>query len=157
MRRTVGVVAVALLALAGCERPSPPSDITGLLRAQGFDYLDIEPEVTVSPLCSIQVGTRRYDFFWYEWQQQPENAPGALHAARRLIQLRDGLTYDGYYGVMMPEDRPTCRPDRRELVFRTDPDIIREIGAAPESVVPVGEDGLPRRIWVNGAIYDRAH
>lgn len=162
MLRMGGIAALALLALAACQRPAPtrpapPSDISGLLRAQGFDFLDIGPEVTISPLCAMQVGPTRYDFFWYEWQQQPENAPGALHAARRLIQLRDGRTYDGYYGVLMPEDRPTCRPDRRELVFRTDPDVVQALGTTPENVVPVGQSGLPDRIWVNGAIYDRDH
>lgn len=154
MVRAGAIITVALLALAGCQRPAPPSDITGLLRAQGFRYLD-EPEVTISPICSMQVGPTRYDFFWYKWQQQPERAPGALHAAHRLIQIRDGQTYDGHYGSLMPEDRPTCRSDRRALVFSASANDVEEFGRAPHAMVPVGADGLPQRILVNGQFYTR--
>lgn len=155
MFRAGGIAAVALLALAACERPGPPSDITGLLRAQGFDFLD-EPTVTISPLCSMRVGQTRYDFFWYVWRQQPDRAPGVPHAAHRLIQIRDGQIYDGHYGSMQPEDRPTCRPDSRELVFKADALLAQEFGAPPEAVLHVAESGLPQHILVNGEAYTRA-
>ena len=154
MLRAGGIVAAALLALTGCQRADPLSDITGLLRAQGFDFLDT-PDVTITPICSVHVGPIRYDFFWYVWQQRPEDAPGATHAARRLIQIRDGQTYDGYYGVMMPEDRPTCRPDSHELVFSSDA-FGQTLGLPPQHTVLVTAGGLPQRIWVNGANYTRA-
>lgn len=155
MLRAGVIVAIALLALAGCQRPAPPTDITGLLRAQGFDFLDT-PEVTISPICSVDVGRTRYDLFWYEWHQRSEDAPGAaLHAAHRLIQIRDGLTYDGHYGSLQPEDRPTCRPDHRELVFSASPDDVRNYGLPPHTAITVGKDGLPRQILVNGQVYLR--
>lgn len=154
MLRAGGIAAAALLALAGCQRPDPPSDITNLLRAQGFDFLDA-PDITITPVCSVQVGPTRYDFFWYVWQQRPEDAPGAAHAARRLIQIRDGRIYDGYYGVLQPEDRPTCKPDARELVFSTDA-FVQTLGETPQHKILVGEGGLPQRIWVNGQFYTRA-
>lgn len=152
MLRAGGIITVALLALAACQRPAPPSDITGLLRAQGFRFLDT-PDVTISPICSVNVGQTRYDFFWYEWHQRPEDAPGALHAAHRLIQIRDGLTYAGHYGGLQPEDHPTCRHDRRELVFSASPDDVRDYGLPPHTAITVGEDGLPQQILVNGQIY----
>ncbi|RZJ45374.1 MAG: hypothetical protein EON86_01615 [Brevundimonas sp.] len=164
MIRAGAIVAVALLALAGCQRPAPPSDITGLLRAQGFRYLD-EPDVTITPICSMRVGPTRYDFYWYKWQQRPERAPGATHAAHRLIQIRDGRTYEGHYGGMQPYDRPTCRPDSHELIFKADrilaetseesptPVIVRAGG--PSQHIAVGEGGLPQRILVNGEAYTR--
>jgi hypothetical protein len=139
MLRAGGVVAAAFLALAGCERPGPPSDITSLLRAQGFRYLDGEPDVTVSPLCSMQVGPTRYDFFWFEWWQR--NPIGVRHAAGRLIQIRDGKTYDGHYGVLPPV-RPGCRPDRRQIIFGS-------------SFIGVGEGGLPQRLFADGEFHER--
>ena len=154
MLRAGGIAAVALLALSACERPGPPSDITGLLRAQGFDFLD-EPKVTISPLCSMRIGPTRYDFFWYEWRQQPERASGVPHAAHRLIQIRDGQIYDGHYGSMQPEDRPTCRAGSRELVFRTDAFLVQKLGAPPHTAIQVGESGLPQHILVNGEDYTR--
>ncbi|QDH72267.1 hypothetical protein [Brevundimonas sp. M20] len=139
MLRAGAIITVALLALAGCQRPAPPSDITGLLRDQGFAFLDIEPTVTISPLCSMQVGATRYDFFWHEWVQQ--NPVGAQHAAGRLIQLHDGRTYDGHYGAL-PNERPSCRPDRRQIIFGS-------------SFIGLGQEGLPQSIFVDGQFYTR--
>ena len=129
---------IALLAITGCDRPGPPGDVTALLRAQGFRYLD-EPSVSITPLCSIQVGSDRYDFFWYEWRQQ--NPVGARHAAFRLIQIRDGTTYEGHYGVLPPE-RPLCRSDQRQIIFGS-------------SVVGVGKGGLPATLFADGQDYTR--
>lgn len=154
MLRAGAIIAAALLALAACQRPDAPPEIAGLLRSQGYGDLDTR-ENTISLICSVHVGPTRYDFFWHVWQQLPENAPGATHAARRLIQIRDGRTYDGYYGVMMPEDRPTCRPDSQELVFRTDA-LGQEMGQPPQHAIRVTEGGLPQHIWVNGDNYTRA-
>lgn len=153
MRRTGAAAILASLAVVGCAPPAPPADITSLLRAQGFRYLD-SPKVTISPICSMGVGKARYDFYWYEWRQQ--QAPGALHAAHRLIQIRDGRVYDGHYGGLQPEDRPTCRSKSRELVFKPDPDMVQTYGDLPEATIRVAAGGLPQRIWVNGEGYLRA-
>jgi len=104
----------------------------------------------------MQVGQNRYDFFWYVWRQEPERSPGVAHAAHRLIQIRDGRTYDGHYGSMQPENRPTCRPDSRELVFKADALLAQAPDGPRQTIIQVTENGLPHEILVNGDAYIRA-
>lgn len=144
LRAIVVGAGIACLALAGCTRPEPSQDITSLLRTQGFRFLD-DPKVTIKPLCSIQVGPTRYDFFWYEWRQQ--NPIGARHAAFRLIQISDGKTYDGHYAGL-PSKRPQCLPDRRQIIFGSDTGL-------GQSVVGVADGGLPDNLFADGAYHAR--